>query len=248
MSGRVDIRIVPPSVADARGLAFGETMARALDETDFHKILFERIDAAPAAALPFLIREFSVEEFVEPGMREAVVRRLLKGAFELHRLKANVAGVRAGLARLGIRVHWTQWFQATPPAAPGTHLLTVFLSEYLFENQSSLLDERAQRAAARMIRGSKRASQSEELRYAVGLPGRPAVTGLTSGAQVRRAGARVAAATSGAARLAIAGLAQGLGVTSRKGRTRAATTATLDAGLAGLVTGAQIARARLRIA
>lgn len=156
---RVTRDLVPPAIADERGRAFGETMARAIADPDFTALLFERIDTVNASLLPFLIREFSVEEFVEPDMTETVIRQLLKAAYELHAAKGFIYGVRRGLLMLGMRVVWKQWFQKNPKGAAGTHTATVFVNQSIFNGQQTLIDERVQRAALRMIDGMKRWSQ-----------------------------------------------------------------------------------------
>lgn len=168
MSVRVEGSIVPPSIADERGKAFGEVMARAIADPDFKKLLFERIDGVDASVLPFLIREFSIEEFVEPGMTETVIRRLLKTSYELHADKGFLHGVRRGLLMLGMRVVWKQWFQRSPETQAGTHTATVYVNEAIFDGQQYPLDERVQRAAVRMIAGMKRYSQDVTFKLGVG--------------------------------------------------------------------------------
>jgi len=167
MTERVEASLVPPSVADERGKAFGAIMAEAIADPDFKSLLFERIDDVNAAVLPFLIREFSIEEFVDPEMSEAVIRRLLKGAFELHARKGFIDAVRTGLGFLGVRVKsWTQWFEAVPPAAPGTHVAHLSVDEVVFEAEGNAITARLQRAIGRMIDGTKRYSQDVTIRFA----------------------------------------------------------------------------------
>lgn len=166
MTERGDIRIVPLSVSDARGTAFGAVLARAMGEPDFGKLLMERIDDVDAAVLPFLIREFSIEEFVEPGMSEIVIRRLLKGSYALHARKGFIDGVRTGLGLLGIRVtSWRQWFDVEPLAAPGTHTVTLAIDEVVFEAEGRAITTRLQRTISRMVRGMKRYSQDVAVRF-----------------------------------------------------------------------------------
>lgn len=167
MSARLTPDLVPPSIADERGRSFGVAMSKAISEADFTRLLFERIDTVDEAALPFLVREFSIEEFVEPGMSNAVIRQLLKNAYELHASKGFIHGVRRGLLMLGMRVTWQQWFQATPPGQPGTHVITVFVNQYIFSAQNTMIDARVERAALRMINGMKRWSQDVSFRLAV---------------------------------------------------------------------------------
>jgi phage tail P2-like protein len=161
-------RLVPPSIGDLRGKAFGEVLAAALDEPEFAKFLLERIDDVDASALPFLIREFSIEEFVEPGMREAVIRRLLKGSHELHARKGFFDGVRRGLEMLGVSVlSWRPWLDEVPKAAPGTHVVVVRIDEAVFAAEGQAITTRLQRVVQRMVSGMKRHSQYVGLRYSV---------------------------------------------------------------------------------
>lgn len=171
IEGRATSSLVPPSISDERGKAFGKVMARAIADPDFKKLLFERIDDVDASVLPFLIREFSIEEFVEPGMSETVIRRLLKSSYELHATKGYIHGVRRGLLMLGMRVVWKQWFQNAPKTERGTHTATVYVNEAIFDGQDYLLDERVQRAAVRMIAGMKRYSQDVTFRIGVATKG-----------------------------------------------------------------------------
>jgi len=160
MADRFDPRLVPGSIADARGKAFAETARRAAAEPDFRKLLFERIDDVDSALLPFLIREFGLHKFVEPGMTEATIRRMLKGSFELHKEIGYIRGVRIGLALAGIRItRWTQWFKATPMGAPGTHRVRIALDEAVFPDEGFALTARFRRLVTRVVRHTTRASQ-----------------------------------------------------------------------------------------
>lgn len=161
---RAPAALIPPSIADAPRRAFGAIMTRALAEPDFMRLLFERVDDVDAALLPFLIREFSIEDLVAPGMSEAVVRRLLKSSYQMHARTGFIDGVRLGLALLGARVlSWEQWFQATPPRAPGTHRVVLALEDAAFEAEGRAYTARLHRALARMVDGTKRWSQDVTL-------------------------------------------------------------------------------------
>jgi phage tail P2-like protein len=160
--------LVPPSISDLRGRAFGEVLAAGLAEPEFARLLFERIDDVDASVLPFLIREFSIEEFVEPGMSEAAIRRLLKGSYELHARKGFIDGVRAGLAMLGVSVlSWRQWLDESPKAVPGTHVVIVRIDDAVFAAEGQAITTRLQRVVERMVAGMKRHSQYVGLRYSV---------------------------------------------------------------------------------
>lgn len=216
---RAPASLVPPSVADARGRAFGLAMERALAEPDFRKLLFERIDAVDASVLPALIREFSMEEFVEPDMREEIVRALLKDAFSLHADKGFIHGVRRGLALLGMSVQWEQWFQMKPQGEPGTHRATVYANQFLFDEQDIWLDARLIDAARRMIDGTKRWSQTISFRVGARFADRLAAGGAARGVGLTRA--EGAASVPGFRdRVSVAALARGVGMACATGATR----------------------------
>lgn len=164
---RAPASLVPPSVSDARGRAFGVAMERAIADADFRALLFERVDDVDARLLPFLVREFSMEEFIEPDMREPLVRALLKRAYGLHARKGYIDGVRTALELIGVRVAWRQWFEVDPPGAPGTHEATLYVRRRVFVGAGPVIDERMQRAALRMISGMKRWSQDIAFKLAV---------------------------------------------------------------------------------
>lgn len=163
---RATASLIPPSIADERSRAFGIIMERAIANPDFKSLLFERIDSVDASLLPFLVREFSIEEFVEPGMSDVVVRRLLAGAFEIHARKGFIDGVESGLEMLGIRIaSWRQWFENNPKTAAGTHVVTLIIDEVVFEAEGHAITARLQRVIGRMIGGMKRYSQDINVRF-----------------------------------------------------------------------------------
>ncbi|MFC5393082.1 phage tail protein [Bosea vestrisii] len=169
MIERYDNRLIPPSVNDDRGQAFGETLRQALADPDFRALLMERIDDVDARLLPFLIREFGLQHFVEPGMTEAVIRRLLKGSFQLHAQMGYIYGVRTGLAMLGIGItSWSQWFQQLPQGAPGTHRATLSIADEVFAGEGRAITARLQRAIERMVLRMKRFSQHVAIRFVAG--------------------------------------------------------------------------------
>lgn len=159
MADRFDPRLIPPSISDPRARAFAEVARRALAEPDFRMLLIERIDDVPTAFLPFLIREFGLHKFVEPGMDEASIRRMLKASFELHKDIGYIRGVRFGLSLLGLRItRWVQWFQTQPKGAPGTHAVRIGFDAAVFP-EGTAITARLRRAVHRMVRHTKRASQ-----------------------------------------------------------------------------------------
>ncbi|MBK9083235.1 MAG: phage tail protein I [Rhizobiales bacterium] len=213
---RAPAALVPPSVADIRGRAFGEAMQRALNEADFRRLLMERPDEVDARLLPFLVREFSIEEFVQPDMREDVVRGLLAASHELHAAKGFLRGVRRGLSLLGMSPRWTQWFERAPKGAPGTHEVTIYVNRFLFDRQGAWLDARVLDAALRMIDGTKRWSQHVAVKLGASFAGAVGAADATRAAGLARLDGR--ARTPGfASSAALACVARPIGRLARTG-------------------------------
>lgn len=169
MADRVDTRIIPPSIHDERSRAFGEAIRQALADPDFRRLLFEWLDTVDPRLFPFLIREFGLQHFVDPGMTEAVIRRLLKGSFELHRKMGFITGVRAGLEMLGISItNWSQWFQQTPKGDAGTHIAVISVDDEVFVDEGRAITARLQRAIGRMVARMQRKSQFVAIRFTTG--------------------------------------------------------------------------------
>lgn len=183
---RFDLRLVPGSIADDRSRAFAETARRATAEPDFRKLLLDRIDEVDPALLPFLVRQFGVHKFVEPGMSEARIRAMLKASFELHKEIGYIRGVRVGLELLGIRVtRWVQWFQRVPMGAPGTHRLRIALDTAIFPDEGVQLTGRFRRLVSRMVRYTTRASQDVAIEVETQADPVPVLTGVAQWSRVR---------------------------------------------------------------
>ena len=212
MSGlpRAPASLVPPSVADLRGRAFGAAMERAFAEADFRPLLVERIGDVDARLLPWLVRELSMEEFVEPDMREDVVRDLLAGAYEIHARKGYIDGVRWALSLIGLSVWWRQWFQMRPQGAPGTHEATIFVGRRVYLGDGPLIDARAQRLALRFVSQTKRWSQDVSLRLGLAM-----ATSIGVAARAQGVGLLSARVESRPNRLGRQDIASGLGLASR---------------------------------
>ncbi|WP_190323211.1 phage tail protein I [Candidatus Tokpelaia sp.] len=156
---RLDPKTLPPVVANGLTAALTKAAARQLDEPDFRLVMAEFIDTAPSASLPALVRELSLEDLIEPGMREDIVRGLLKRTVELHAAKGTVAGVRAVLALLGAKADWQQWYLQSPKGEPGTHKVVVFPESAVFNNGDPILSPRTAALVRRAISNYKRKSQ-----------------------------------------------------------------------------------------
>lgn len=174
---RFDPRLIPPSIHDERSRAIGAVLRKALAEPRYRQLLMERIDHVDARLLPFLVRQFNVQHFVEPDMADVVIRRIIKGSFALHAKIGYIDGVRIGLAMLGISVtRWSQWFQQAPAGAPGTHIATLSIGDEVFNDEGRIISARLQRAIGRMVARMQRKSQHVRIRIST------AATGTGTGA------------------------------------------------------------------
>jgi len=160
--------LLPGSVADRRGRSFGTILETAGEDWELRRLLVERIDVVDEALLPALVRECGIANLVEPGMRPQAIRALLKEAYALKRRTGYIDGVRRGLQLIGVEiVSWRQWFQATPPAPPGTHRVRLRLTDALFDADGRTYTARTQRAIVRMVDGMKRHSQDMALGFKI---------------------------------------------------------------------------------
>jgi P2-related tail formation protein len=156
---RSTLALIPPSIFDARGRAFGNVIEQAMLEPDFKQFLIERIDSVDARLLPSLIREFGLHKFVEVDMSEPTLRAMLKGSFDLHKEIGTIRGVRFGLGLIGLSIkNWVQWFEESPKATSGTHRVRLVMERAIFPEGSSIT-ARLIRTIERMVRHTQRASQ-----------------------------------------------------------------------------------------
>ena len=162
----VPIALLPPGIKDARQEALTRVLSDALSEFDIASLIMSDPLTVDAKLLPFMIREFSAQEFIEPGLKEAHVRALLSRSYELHTAKGYIAGVRLGLELLGVKTQWVQWFEEQPKAAPNTHRVTVIFDNPLF-NGLPAGDLRHRRAVSRLIDDFRRESQHLALTFVI---------------------------------------------------------------------------------
>lgn len=159
-------QLLPPGVKDERQLGFVRVLDSGLKTIDIQTFIMSDADTVDAKLLPFLVREFSLQEFIEPGLKDEFVRKLISNAYDLHSKKGYVEGTRLGLRMLGIEVSWTQWWQEEPKANHNTHKVKVIFDETLFEG-AIMGDTKHQSAVTRMVNATKRWSQSIDINFFV---------------------------------------------------------------------------------
>lgn len=156
-------RATPTQAKDLRGKAFLSAVNRLLGDRPLPGPHMRDPEICPAEVLPALVAEYSMEEFIEPGLPEHVVRRILKNRWALQTGEGYDAGVKLGLSLLGMTTTIEQWWQVEPKRPANTHRLYFFVGEALFPDELSVLNQRTTKAALRMIDATKRWSQDGEL-------------------------------------------------------------------------------------
>lgn len=164
-------RITPPQVLDARGRAYLRALNGIIGERPINGFQVKDADTCPAEALPALIAEYSMGEFIDPDLPEAIQRRILKNAYLLQSLEGYDAGVKLGLSLLGMTAIIEQWYRQVPMGAANTHRLTVMIDQVIDPDDGGYFSPRQTRATLRMIEATKRKSQGTEFR--IGVPARP---------------------------------------------------------------------------
>ena len=119
-----------------------------MGELDLTRLLIYDIDNVEAAALPLLIDQFHLDEFVSDGATDNVLRGLIKQAIELHRYKGTPWAVRTALDIFGGGAKVVEWWQDAPQGTPYTFRVEM---EVLDQG----LDDAAWDAMLRVIEATK---------------------------------------------------------------------------------------------
>lgn len=163
----VPIALLPPGIKDVRQEALTRVLGDALSEFDIASLIMSDPLTVDAKLLPFMIREFSAQDYIDPEFPEPVQRRILKSIWALQALKGYDAGVKMGLELLGMNSTIEHWHQVEPKRAPNTHRITLMMNEVLFSDPEGYFSPRQLRAANQMIAVTKRHSQTTDLRVGV---------------------------------------------------------------------------------
>ncbi len=164
----IPLSLVPPGVDDDRQRALVQAFGEVLAELDLSKLSVVDPMTVDAKHLPYLIRSFAAQEFIDPNFPEHVQRRILARIWQLKSLMGYTGGVRLGLELLGMQMGITQWYEKQPMGPPNTHEITFLVGEALFD-ENAVLGPRTLSAARRMIDVTKRWSQESSVRVGVNL-------------------------------------------------------------------------------
>lgn len=86
--------------------------------------IIKDIDNVPSQFLPFIAWQKSVDYWDE-NWQEALKRKVIKEARDLHRLKGTAAAIKRALEPFGYEVNLIEWWQVQPNLTPGTFNLEL---------------------------------------------------------------------------------------------------------------------------
>lgn len=160
--------LIPAGVKDSRQEALIQIFGEALARINLDRLIMVDPLTVDARLLPYMIREFAAQEFIDADLPEYVQRRILKNIWGLKSLHGYDAGVRLGLSLLGMQMVLKHWHQETPKGPPNTHIITFLVGETFFD-EGVVLGPRIIAAAERMIAATKRLSQHSTIRIGVNM-------------------------------------------------------------------------------
>ncbi|MCH2165965.1 MAG: phage tail protein I [Marinovum sp.] len=184
MSSLIPPSLVSPGVADDRQHALAQLFGEALAEIDVARLVTSDPMSVDARLLPFMIREFGAQDYIDPDLPELVQRRILKHIWQLKELHGYDAGVKLGLQLLGMSGQIEHWWQVEPKRQANTHIITVDINEILYPDEGGHFSDRQVAAIWKMINGTKRHSQGTELRVGVAASAKTFV-GVYLGTRIR---------------------------------------------------------------
>ena len=156
-------RATPPQVLDQRGKAILRVLNQIFGSKKIPGYELRDAQTCPAAALPALIAEHSMEEFIDPDLPEHIQRRILKQAWLLQTLEGYDAGVKLGLGLLGITAEIEHWWQVNPKRQANTHTIFLHIRDQEFGDDWQAFSTDQIATAWRMINSTKRQSQDTTL-------------------------------------------------------------------------------------
>lgn len=159
--------IIAPPIKDQRGRAFVRSVDGMIADVPISTFEGRNEATCSEAALPALVAEYSMQEYIEPGLPADVQRRILSRRNALQARSGFDDGVLLGLELLGMSATILHWHEQSPEGPPNTHRITVMMDQVLYPDDLGYFSERQMAAMWRMIEATKRWSQLTELRVGV---------------------------------------------------------------------------------
>lgn len=127
-----DDPLIPEGIRDDRSLSMAAVYER-LQEIDITAALVYLFDHVDATALPHLVWQYDLYEYVDETTPEEVIRRLLKVAIELRRYHGTRWAVRAALEAAGADPEIIEWWETDPQGPVDTFEVTAFRTDAPFD-------------------------------------------------------------------------------------------------------------------
>nr|WP_319513691.1 phage tail protein I [uncultured Cohaesibacter sp.] len=157
--------------------------------------------SCPASLLSWLAYALSVDVW-DSAWPEERKRAVIAASPLVHRLKGTLSAVIAALEALGMQPHITEWWETDPIGQRGTFDITVYVNEWL-EDDEAILSARAQKEAITSVTRTKPKSRTFSFQLGVGFENE---IGLGASGQVVGL-----ATTEGETKLPSVGIFSGLG-------------------------------------
>lgn len=94
----------------------------------------------PLDALPYLAWALSVDQW-HSDWSEKVKRQVVANSLNVHRIKGTRPAVAQALSALSVETEFTEWFEASPKAQPGTFELIAWVNENLTSGEAAFLNQ-----------------------------------------------------------------------------------------------------------
>jgi phage tail P2-like protein len=125
MTGTISL-LPPNSTQLERNLARVGAEIESNDTTLIVKVT--RADVAPAAFLPYLAWEVSVDRWSD-SWTDDVKRKVIQESFYVHKRKGTIASLRRVVEPFGYLLDVVEWFEEDPPAQRGTFRLDIGVTD-----------------------------------------------------------------------------------------------------------------------
>lgn len=230
MSELIPLDLIPPGINDQRSRDFVGALDRLLSRFSTSAILVQDPMTVDRMLLPSMVVSLAMTDFMPAGLNETATRRLLAAAPEIHKWTGTVKGARMALQAIGVKVVWQQWYQKKPVKGPhDTHVVTAYVNEQLFDDDTNLLSTRVQKAILRQLEATQRWSQDIDFQIGVGVASGVQAATVLQAMQVGQYGTKATTPRRGTSLSAFASAAQAMQIglveasaaTPRRGRARA---------------------------
>lgn len=243
MSDRPPRQQILDDGATRRELAIADTDGR-LDDIDTDLIRrVKSVDEAPADFLPYLAWERSVDVW-RSSWPEDVKRRVIKAAPIVHRYKGTRFAVVTAVGALGVKATFTEWWEASPRAAPYTFEVVALANERAAGGGPLITPELTLDIRA-AIMAAKPLSRAFDLKVGVSYSSRLGVAGVAQGLQATTTAARASPPTQPAIGAGVAALAAGLQVFVPSASAAPPTTPAASCSVAAVLRGVTILNLRM---